>query len=181
MAFEWLRRPWQDWSPAGSAARIGTRSLARYALMVQGEQSKGHMSRVRRGNNYDNVTANRARAAANYFDAKCFGVLCSGFLDKGAIEEIASGLPSPESESVTDALNCSSRYATMFLDATGALLPTFTVCLPSDRSPAAQGVSADPGGVLYADMDLDNCFQGKQYHNVVGSYQRLDVFQLKPA
>jgi hypothetical protein len=34
-------------------------------------------------------------------------------------------------------------------------------------------------GILYADLDLDDCIEGKQYHDVVGGYQRLDVFDLK--
>jgi hypothetical protein len=34
-------------------------------------------------------------------------------------------------------------------------------------------------GILYADMDLKQCIEGKQYHDVVGGYQRLDVFDLK--
>jgi hypothetical protein len=28
-------------------------------------------------------------------------------------------------------------------------------------------------------MNLDDCIEGKQYHDVVGGYQRLDVFQLQ--
>ncbi|KAH6976430.1 hypothetical protein BKA56DRAFT_589625 [Ilyonectria sp. MPI-CAGE-AT-0026] len=32
---------------------------------------------------------------------------------------------------------------------------------------------------LYADMNLEDCIEGKQYHDVVGGYQRLDVFEVK--
>ena len=31
---------------------------------------------------YDNIAANRTRSAAHCFEAKCFGVLCSGYMDK---------------------------------------------------------------------------------------------------
>lgn len=34
-------------------------------------------------------------------------------------------------------------------------------------------------GILYADMDLNYCIEGKQYHDIVGGYQRLDVFDVK--
>ncbi|KAK6068178.1 nitrilase [Seiridium cupressi] len=34
-------------------------------------------------------------------------------------------------------------------------------------------------GVLHADMDLEDCIKDNQYHDVVGGYQRLDVFDLK--
>ena len=33
--------------------------------------------------------------------------------------------------------------------------------------------------ILYAELDLEKCVEGKQYHDVVGGYQRLDVFDLK--
>lgn len=33
-------------------------------------------------------------------------------------------------------------------------------------------------GILYADLDLDECIEGKQYHDVVGGYQRLDLLPL---
>lgn len=34
------------------------------------------------GKQYDNVKANMVRSAAHCFEAKCFGVLCSGFMDR---------------------------------------------------------------------------------------------------
>jgi aliphatic nitrilase len=77
-----------------------TNPLARWSLMAQGEQlhlttwpplwptrraaakkdeaSGGEV----KGKQYDNLAANRTRTAAHCFEAKCFGVLCSGFMDK---------------------------------------------------------------------------------------------------
>lgn len=67
-----------------------TNPLARWTLMAQGEQL--HISTwpavwpTRRlaggGKQYDNVAANRTRTAAHCFEAKCFGVLCSGYMNK---------------------------------------------------------------------------------------------------
>lgn len=34
-------------------------------------------------------------------------------------------------------------------------------------------------GILYAGIDLDRCIDVKQYHDVVGGYQRLDGLQLQ--
>ncbi|KAK4980889.1 hypothetical protein LTR66_010306, partial [Elasticomyces elasticus] len=34
-------------------------------------------------------------------------------------------------------------------------------------------------GIAYADLDLNECVQPKQFHDVVGGYQRLDVFDIK--
>jgi aliphatic nitrilase len=79
-----------------------TNPLARYSLMAQGEQlhlttwpplwpSRRLVDKsaddqasgaVSGGKQYDNLAANRTRTAAHCFEAKCFGVLCSGFMDK---------------------------------------------------------------------------------------------------
>lgn len=69
-----------------------TNPLARFALISQGEQlhvttwpavwptRRGGVAKDG-GKQYDNVAANRTRTAAHCFEAKCFGVLCSGFMD----------------------------------------------------------------------------------------------------
>ncbi|KAI5457635.1 carbon-nitrogen hydrolase [Mariannaea sp. PMI_226] len=175
-----------------------TNPLARYSLMAQGEQV--HISTwpaiwpTRMSNNsdnnnnnknnnsnpvaknYDNVAANRTRAAAHCFEAKCFGVLCSGMLGTDAIAAVTSGSYSPQL--VSQALEQSQRGATMFLDPTGAPLQGFTV----DEDTLERRVTdmlQSSEGILYADLDLDECIEGKQYHDVVGGYQRLDVFRLE--
>jgi hypothetical protein len=71
-----------------------------------------------------------------------------------------------------------SRAATFFLNPTGAPLPSFTFAPGSDE-PQSTSHLQNEEGILYADMDLDACIEGKQYHDVVGGYQRLDVFDLK--
>ncbi|RFN53952.1 aliphatic nitrilase [Fusarium flagelliforme] len=167
-----------------------TNPLARYTLMAQGENI--HLStwppiwptRVPLVNelgelkivdkpNYDNVTANRTRAAAHCFEAKCFGVLCSGVLGDDAIETIAGG-----SEYLTRVLKQFQRGATQFLDPTGAPMQGFTVDSVTGEE-AVQDFLQNEEGILYADLDIEDCIEGKQYHDVVGGYQRLDVFDLK--
>ena len=76
-----------------------TNPLARWSLMAQGEQlhlttwpplwpskravpKKDETGAEVKGKQYDNLAANRTRTAAHCFEAKCFGVLCSGFMDK---------------------------------------------------------------------------------------------------
>lgn len=167
-----------------------TNPLARYTLMAQGEQI--HIStwppvwptRVRpvpqensttealQKPDYDNVTANRTRAAAHCFEAKCFGVLCSAVLGDDAIEAISDGFPH-----LTQVLEQAQRGATQFLDPTGAPLSGFIVDESQNHVPTDFLQSAE--GILYADINLDDCIEGKQYHDVVGGYQRLDVFNLK--
>lgn len=172
-----------------------TNALARYALIAQAEQV--HISawpaiwptttrqRVSQPGDqdaspttsradYDNIAANKTRAAAHCFQAKCFGVACSGHLGEDAVETIVDGASQPGV--VADTLRVIPRAATFFLDPTGAPLPSFTY-IKSDKKYV--DALQDQEGILYADMNLDDCIQGKQYHDVVGGYQRLDVFDLK--
>lgn len=130
----------------------------------------------RQARNYDNVAANRTRAAAHCFEAKCFGILSAAYMDAASIQVIATTSGRPEA--ARSILEQSPRAATMFLDATGALLPGYII----DRqtgSKTTRDFLQHEEGILYADMDLEECIEGKQYHDVVGGYQRLDVFELK--
>lgn len=165
-----------------------TNPLARYSLIAQAEQL--HIStwpaawptRVADpdsaqdpgGKNYDNVAANRIRAAAHCFEAKAFGVLCSGHLDDQAIETIAAG--ASDAAHIANVLRTSQRGATMFLDATGAPIPGFTINATGEKQEV--DFLQKEEGVLYADLNLADCVEGKQYHDVVGGYQRHDIFRL---
>lgn len=70
------------------------------------------------------------------------------------------------------------RAATFFLDPSGMPIPSYTY---SGNDAGRKEVDAlqNEEGILYADMTLDDCIEGKQYHDVAGGYQRLDVFNLK--
>ncbi|CZS88944.1 related to aliphatic nitrilase [Rhynchosporium graminicola] len=125
---------------------------------------------------YDNVAANRMRAAAHCFEAKCFGVLCSGRFDEMAIDLISEG--SSNAQHIRRTLEQSPAAATMFLGPTGALLPGYTIDAQSGKKLTKDFLQKEED-ILYADMDLNDCIEGKQYHDVVGGYQRLDVFDLK--
>ncbi|KAJ5341349.1 hypothetical protein N7541_010473 [Penicillium brevicompactum] len=174
-----------------------TNPLARYALMAQREQI--HISswpsiwptRVPKKvlesesefdpsspapRNYDNVLANRLRAAAHCFEAKAFGVMCSGFLNQEAIDAVVEGSTTPEI--LQRALQDSPRGVSMFLDPTGAPFPAFIVDEKTKIQQPVEFLQNDED-IIYADMNLEDCIEGKQYHDVVGGYQRLDVFQLQ--
>ncbi|KAI5363717.1 putative carbon-nitrogen hydrolase, nitrilase/Cyanide hydratase [Septoria linicola] len=148
-----------------------TNPLARWALMAQGEQL--HVSTwpavwpTRRpkavsdgGKQYDNIAANRTRTAAHCFEAKCFGVLCSGFMDREMRDEIVKHA-GPAAGETLDSL---TQGASLFLGPTGAQV-----------GEQVQGEE----GIAYADLDLSECVEPKQFHDVVGGYQRFDVFDLK--
>lgn len=169
-----------------------TNPLARYALMAQGEQVHistwpavwptmiplGHLSEVDLDARakYGNVAANGIRAAAHCFENKCFGILCTGHLDDTNMEAISS--LSVNGGFMKYALRSTPRGATMFLDPTGATLPGHIID-PDSGEKVEKTLLRKQEGILYAEIDLDKCVGGKQYHDVVGGYQRLDVFDLR--
>lgn len=179
-----------------------TNPLARYSLAAQGEQIHistwpaiwpTRLTKVQDkspvkeppdrsnfldnifGSNYDNVAANRTRAAAHCFEAKCFGIMCAGHLSADVMEWLAE-LITPEINSET--VKLWPRGATMFLDTTGALLPGFTINRETSAKKKCDFLQEEEG-ILYAEIDLSGCVEGKQYHDIAGGYQRFDVFELK--
>jgi nitrilase len=175
----------------GLICRENTNSLARYLLMAQREQI--HIStwpaawptsalslrledpKPRR--NYDNVTANKTRAAAHCFENKCFGILCAGFFDGSAKKAITS--TSAQLKYMADVFEHTQRAATMFLDPRGITIWGYTVDSVTGRKDNEREFLQGEEGIFYAELDLDMCLEGKQYRDVVGEYQRLDVFDLK--
>ncbi|KAF2755905.1 carbon-nitrogen hydrolase [Pseudovirgaria hyperparasitica] len=164
-----------------------TNPLARFSLMEQGEQvhistfppiwpTRVPSTSASSGKNYDNVAANRTRAAGHCFEAKCFGLVCSGYLDNASIEKISS--MSTDQAFMRDALAGSPRAATFFLDPTGAAKNGYTVDNRTGEQKVVEYLR-DTENVLYADLDLNETIEGKQYHDVAGGYQRFDVFKFE--
>ncbi|MCG3165521.1 MAG: Nitrilase [Bacteroidia bacterium] len=143
-----------------------TNPLARYALAAQGEQI--HISawpaiwptRKPGNQNFDNLAANRIRAGGASFEAKAFGVLNAGFMDDTMLNMLLDGADSD----AADVLQRSPRAATQFLDPTGA---TIGDTLQNEE------------GIAYATFDLNACIEPKQFHDIVGYYNRFDVFDLE--
>ncbi|KAL6712136.1 hypothetical protein ACN47E_000013 [Coniothyrium glycines] len=141
----------------------------------QGKKDSGD-SALMKSASYDNIAANKTRTAAHCFEAKCFGVACAGHLGEDAIQAVVAGASQPEA--IEQTIRSMSRAPTFFLDPTGSPLPSYTF---KSGSSDKEHVSAlqNEEGILYADMNLQGCVEGKQYHDVVGGYQRLDVFDLR--
>jgi len=142
-----------------------TNPLARYSLIAQGEQI--HISswpalwptrRPITGRNFDNVAANRLRAGAHSFEAKAFGIICAGYMDEKMRDFLVA-----RDDSAAAVLDGSPRAATMFVDPTGSQIGDML----TDRE-----------GIAYAEFDLTRCVEPKQFHDVVGYYNRFDVFSL---
>src|SRR5271165_4560218 len=142
-----------------------TNPLARYALMAQHEQL--HISswppiwptrRPSSGLNYDIANATKIRASAHCFEAKVFGLVTAGVLDKAARDMLVA-----RDASVADVLDATPRSVSMFIDPMGEQMGD---ALCQDE------------GILYADIDLNRCIEPKQFHDVVGYYNRFDIFEL---
>lgn len=172
-----------------------TNPLARYALMAQAEQvhistwpaiwptrvldqklkDTATVTDTASAKNYDNVSANKTRAAAHCFEAKCFGILSASLFDEACKSVLSSATRTPDT--IRSQLDASTQAPSMFLDPTGAILPGFTIDeRTSEKTP--REFLQNEEGILYADLDMGLCVEGKQYHDVTGGYQRFDVFNL---
>ena len=142
-----------------------TNPLARYALIAQGEQV--HVSSyppvwpTRPANEpgrYDLASAIKIRAGAHSFEGKVFNIVSSGFLDQRTLKAL-DGLDHEARET----LEGSPRAVSMILGPSGEILGD-TLC--------------ESEGLLYQDIDISQCVEPKQFHDVVGYYNRFDIFEL---
>jgi nitrilase len=174
----WEKLTWANGDGAGlrvcetRLGRIGvlicgenTNPLARYTLMAQGEQV--HVSTYppvwptrdpRGGGNYDLASAIRIRAGAHSFEAKAFNIVASGFFDAAMREELAT-----LGKDAVRVLEESPRAVSMVIGPSGE---------------PVSDILADREGLLYASIDTRACVEPKQFHDVVGYYNRFDVFHL---
>jgi aliphatic nitrilase len=158
---------------ASELGRIGmlicgenTNPLARFALMAEGEQV--HIAsyppvwptRPPEGpGNYDLAQAIRIRAGAHAFEAKVFNLVASSCVDQTLRRVIEKAL-GPEPLRI---LEQSPRGISVVLGPTGM--------------PLGEALCGDEG-ILYADIDLAQSVEPKQFHDVAGSYNRFDIFTL---
>ena len=156
-------------TPVGRVGNLicgeNTNPLARYALIAQAEQI--HISswppmwptrRPSAGGNFNTVAANRIRASAHSFEAKAFGIVTAGYMDAPMRAFLIARDPT-----VAEVIDQTPRAASFFVDPTGEVLGD---------------TLQDEEGIAYADIDLNKCVEPKQFHDVVGYYNRFDIFDL---
>jgi aliphatic nitrilase len=143
-----------------------TNPLARFALMAKGEQV--HISsyppawptRPPEGpGNYDLAQAIRIRAGAHAFEAKVFNLVAASCVDKTLRQAIEAAI----GQEPLRILEQSPGGISVVIGPTGA--------------PLGDSLCRDEG-ILYADIDLAQSVEPKQFHDVVGSYNRFDIFAL---
>lgn len=142
-----------------------TNPLARYALMAEGEQLHVASYSPRwpthpagDGEGYDLAAAIRMRSGAHAFEAKCFSVVSSGFFSDAAADLICRG-----EAKARDLIEASPRSVSMIFNPSGTVI---SETLQNEE------------GIAYAEIDLTQCIVPKQFHDVSGSYNRFDVFDL---
>lgn len=142
-----------------------TNPLARYSLMAQGEQL--HISTyppiwptrpAKEKGGYDLRRAIEIRAGAHSFEAKCFNIVSSACVDVGMRDALGQANPA-----MLDAVEGTPHAVSMILDPTGQVI--------SD-------VLSESEGIAYAEIDIAECVEPKQFHDVVGYYNRFDIFSL---
>jgi aliphatic nitrilase len=143
-----------------------TNPLARFALMAEGEQV--HIStyppawptRPPEGpGNYDLAQAIRIRAGAHAFEAKVFNIVASSCVDPPLRRAIEGAL----GQEALRILEQSPGGISVVIGPTGA--------------PLGDALCREEG-ILYADIDLAQSVELKQFHDVVGYYNRFDIFSL---
>ena len=142
-----------------------TNPLARYTMLAQGEQV--HLSTYPpvwpmhdpdTAQNYDLEQAILIRAGAHSFEGKVFNIVASGFLDPATVDRLSS---------------CGADARRILEGSPRGI----SVVIGPNGSPVSETLREEEG-LLYAEVDLALCVGPKQIHDVVGGYNRFDIFEL---
>lgn len=147
--------------PLGAlACGENTNTLARFALLSQGElvHVASYISLPVAPPDYDMAEAIKLRAIAHSFEGKLFTIVSCSTISDEIIETMKTTHPQAE-----DLLR---RPSSAFSGVIG----------PDGRVVGESLIDAE--GIVYAEIDLNRCIQPKQMHDIVGHYNRFDVFDL---
>ncbi len=143
-----------------------TNPLSRYALMAEGEQV--HISTYppiwptrppSDNTGYDLRKAIEIRAGAHSFEAKVFNIVSSSLADEKLVATVAR-----EDKNIREVIERSPKSVSMILDPTGSVM--------------SEVISGEEG-IVYGEIDTALSVEPKQFHDVVGYYNRFDVFDVK--
>ncbi len=143
----------------GLACGENTNTLARFALLAQGENvhTANYIALPTAPADYDMVEAITVRAKAHSFEGKVFTVVSCSALTPEIVDAVAHDASSREMlERPHSAVSC--------------------VVGPDGRLIGDPLI--DDEGIVYADIDLNRCIQPKQMHDIIGHYNRFDIFSL---
>lgn len=147
--------------PLGAlACGENTNTLARFSLLAQGEliHVANYIALPVAPKDYDMVEAIKLRAAAHSFEGKLFSIVSCSALSAEIIDRIAGDEPNARALLERE----HSAFSGIF-GPDGRLLTEPLI---------------DREGIVYAEIDLSRCIQPKQMHDIVGHYNRFDIFNL---
>ncbi|GHI85865.1 carbon-nitrogen hydrolase family protein [Streptomyces xanthophaeus] len=147
--------------PLGAlACGENTNTLARFTLLAQGElvHASCYIALPVAPADYDMADAIAVRTAAHSFEGKVFSVVACSTISPEIVDAVAG-----DDEDVRR----------MLARPRSALSGIFG----PDGRPVTEPL-IDTEGIVYAEIDLARCIQPKQMHDIVGHYNRFDVFQL---
>lgn len=142
-----------------------TNPLSRFALMAEGEQV--HISTYppcwptrppTDTGAYDLRRAIEIRAGGHAFEAKVFNIVSSAFTDQTMKDAIGR-----MDRSLVELIEGSAQSISMIINPMGEVV----------------GELSGSEGILYADIDTAASVEPKQFHDVVGYYNRFDIFDLR--
>ncbi|MCA1475433.1 carbon-nitrogen hydrolase family protein [Bradyrhizobium sp. NBAIM08] len=145
----------------GLACGENTNTLARFALLGQGElvHVASYISLPVAPPDYDMAEAIKLRAIAHSFEGKIFTIVSCSTVSEEIIAAMETVVP--------DARARLQRKSSAFSGIIG----------PDGR--VVGDPLIDDEGIVYADIDLERCIQPKQMHDIVGHYNRFDIFDLR--
>lgn len=137
-----------------------TNTLARFALLAQGEQVHvaNYIALPVAPANYNMADAIRIRATAHSFEGKLFTIVACSKVSPHIIELMASCQPG--SRALFERRN--SAFSGV-IDPHGNLVGDALI---------------DDEGIVYADIDLNDSIRPKLMHDITGAYNRFDIFKL---
>lgn len=137
-----------------------TNTLARFALLAQGELV--HVATyiaLPVATNYDMVEAIKIRAGAHSFEGKIFTIVSCSTINEDMIRQLTADDP--------DGAALLRRQPNAFSGIFG----------PDGRLMTEPLIDIE--GIVYAEIDLGKCIQPKQMHDIIGHYNRFDIFDLR--
>ena len=145
----------------GLACGENTNTLARFALLAQGEliHVASYIALPVAPPDYNMAEAIRLRAAAHSFEGKLFTIVSCSTVSEEIITAMTQIRP--------DARALLSRSSSAFSGVIGPDGRQVGDCL------------IDEEGIVYAEIDLNHCIQPKQMHDIIGHYNRFDIFNLQ--
>ena len=148
--------------PIGTlACGENTNTLARFTLLSQGEliHIANYISLPVAPPDYNMAEAIKIRAAAHSFEGKLFTIVSCSTISQEIMDALKDDVPNVEA-----LLTRKNSAFSGIVGPNGAVVGEPLI---------------DDEGIVYADIDLAKCIQPKQMHDILGHYNRFDIFDLR--